>query len=57
MQSELNDQPAEGTAKRCPLCNDLLQTMLLLNVMPDGYVCPRCELYFSDELIPLARFI
>jgi hypothetical protein len=57
----MNAQPQEEVASapppRCPLCNGLLQILLLLNVVPDGYVCTNCQLYFSDELKPLARVI
>ena len=43
--------------QRCPKCGEVLKVLLFMGVQPDGYVCERCELWFNDELEPLARVI
>jgi hypothetical protein len=57
MDAQPQEEVASAPPPRCPLCNGLLQTLLLLNVVPDGYVCTNCQLYFSDDLKPLARIL
>ena len=57
METDPKDESAETAPKRCPRCDAELQTLLLLGVIPDGYVCVHCELYFSDDLKPLARIL
>lgn len=43
--------------KRCPKCGEALKVLLFMGVQPDGYVCGRCELYYNDDLKPLARIL
>jgi hypothetical protein len=43
--------------KRCPECGEVLKALLFLGSTPDGYVCERCEVYYGDELKPLARVL
>jgi hypothetical protein len=43
--------------KRCPQCEEELKVMLLLGVAPDGYVCEKCEIYYNDNIEPLARVL
>jgi hypothetical protein len=43
--------------KTCPQCGQVLKVLLFMGVQPDGYVCERCELYFNDDLKPLARVL
>jgi hypothetical protein len=57
METDPKDESAESAPKRCPRCNAELQTLLLLGVVPDGYVCTHCELYYNDDLQPLARIL
>jgi hypothetical protein len=57
METDPKDESAETAPKRCPFCDASLQTLLLLGVVPDGYVCTHCQLYFDDDLKPLARIL
>ena len=43
--------------KICPNCNGELDVLLFLGISPDGYVCPKCQVYFNDDLKPLAMVI
>jgi hypothetical protein len=45
------------TPPACPRCGAALQTLLFLGVRPDGYVCATCELYYTEDLKPVARVI
>ena len=41
----------------CPQCGKVLKVLLFMGVQPDGYVCERCEVWFNDDLKPLARVL
>jgi len=43
--------------KTCPQCGEIMKVLLFLGVQPDGYVCERCEVWFNDELKPLAQVL
>ena len=45
----------EQTLKVCPTCETVLEVLLFLGVFPDGYVCPMCQIYYDDDLRPVAR--
>lgn len=38
----------------CPKCRVPMHQMLFMGVQPDGWVCPVCKTYHSDEGRPLA---
>ena len=42
---------------KCPQCGHDLKVMLFLGVEPDGFVCEICEVWFDDELKPLAEIL
>ena len=41
----------------CPDCKAPLQDLLFLGVQHEGYVCPVCKVWFSDEMKKLATVI
>jgi transcription initiation factor IIE alpha subunit len=43
--------------KNCPQCGEALKVLLYLGITPDGYVCERCHIYYSDDLKPLAYVV
>jgi hypothetical protein len=49
--------PLPNAPKVCPRCGAVLETLLFLGVQPDGYVCATCQLYYTDNLKPIARVI
>lgn len=51
------DQSAAPKANVCPKCGHTLEALLFLGITPDGYVCETCQLYFNDDLQPLAHVI
>lgn len=42
---------------RCGACGGPVRPMLFMGVQPDGCVCPKCNLYLSDDGKPLATLI
>jgi hypothetical protein len=57
MDDDAQEEVASVPPPRCPLCYGLLQILLLLNVLPDRFVCTHCNVYFNDELKSLARIL
>jgi hypothetical protein len=43
--------------KKCPQCSEALKVLLFLGITPDGYVCDRCHLYYSEDVKPRAYVI
>lgn len=33
----------------CPKCKTPMSPLLFMGVQPDGWVCPKCSLYFSSK--------
>lgn len=51
------EETAEQAEKTCPQCGHTLKVLLFLSITPDGYVCETCQLYWSEDLQPLAHVI
>lgn len=43
--------------KMCPVCNVEMDTLLFMGVEPEGYVCPKCNCLFSEDMEPMATVI
>jgi ribosomal protein S27AE len=43
--------------KKCPQCGEALKVLLFLGITPDGYVCDRCQILYSENFQPLAHVI
>lgn len=43
--------------QQCPQCGSVLKALLFLGITPDGYVCDRCHIYYSEDLKPLAHVV
>lgn len=33
----------------CPECDTVLKVLLFMGEIPDGYVCPKCKLYYPPK--------
>jgi hypothetical protein len=60
-EEELTPQP-KIKKKYCPdpfnnRCHEELEVLLFMGIKPDGYVCPRCRIYFSEDFRPLAYVV
>ncbi|MGE0682965.1 MAG: hypothetical protein AB7P69_18935 [Candidatus Binatia bacterium] len=51
------EEEAPTHIKTCPTCTAPLKVLLFLGITPDGYVCETCQMYFNDDLKPLARML
>ena len=47
----------ERLAKNCPDCGEPLKRFLFMGVDPDGWICDKCHIYFTDKMKPLATVI
>jgi uncharacterized Zn finger protein (UPF0148 family) len=45
----------ESKDRDCPRCNIPLAEMLSEGDVHDGWICPMCKTYFTDELKPIAK--
>jgi len=52
MDNEIKSQDHD---RDCPECGTKMQTLLFMGVIPEGYVCPECKLWFNDECQLLAK--
>lgn len=41
----------------CPDCNTPLQVLLFMGEIPEGFVCPKCQVFFDFEIKKLASII
>ena len=47
----------EGKPKSCPQCSEVLEVLLFLGFIPDGYVCASCHIVYNDDLQPIATLL
>ena len=45
------------TVQQCPQCGGPVAVILFMGVQPDGFSCPQCHLWLSDDFVPLATII
>ena len=38
-------------------CREELKVLLFMGIVPDGYICPKCKMYYNWDLKPLAHVI
>lgn len=41
----------------CPDCNVEMDVLMFMGVEPEGFVCPKCNRLFNDEMKPMAIVI
>jgi hypothetical protein len=51
------EQAEQEQQLQCPQCKEPLQVLLFMGTEPDGFVCPKCEVWYSDKLQPLAKVL
>lgn len=63
MMDEEEPEPKPKIEKKyCPDpfkngCHEELKVLLFMGIEPDGYVCQKCKIYFSEDLEPIAYVI
>jgi tRNA(Ile2) C34 agmatinyltransferase TiaS len=55
MKLEFHKKCSEQKNPYCPDCKEKMQTLLFMGTSPDGYVCSKCKVLFSQSLEPLGR--
>lgn len=47
----------EQNPQTCPTCGTKLEVLMFMGIEPDGYVCPKCQRHYDDNLRPGAWVI